>query len=94
MHEMLNNDTEAHLKGYFDNVAMPVDVFHLKSKHKESDVNCNMYCNPYRWRSYGHPKIIGASIFQQQNKPMAGLVDINQSYVRCRLIDIISPWTR
>ncbi|KDR70609.1 hypothetical protein GALMADRAFT_76032 [Galerina marginata CBS 339.88] len=49
MREMLNNDTDPHLKGYFDDIALPVDVFHFKCKHKESDVNCNMYCNPYRW---------------------------------------------
>ena len=26
--------------------ALPVDVFHMKSKHKESDDFCGQYCNP------------------------------------------------
>lgn len=47
--KMLANDIDPKLKGYFDNCAMPVDVFHFKSKHKESDVECNEYCNPYKW---------------------------------------------
>jgi hypothetical protein len=25
---------------------MPVDVFHFKSKHKESDTYCQKFCNP------------------------------------------------
>ncbi|KAL4257788.1 hypothetical protein AB1N83_013934 [Pleurotus pulmonarius] len=31
---------------HFANTGQPVDVFHFKSKHKESDVNCQRYCNP------------------------------------------------
>lgn len=34
---------------YFDNSALPVDVFHMKSKHKESDEFCGLHCNPARW---------------------------------------------
>ncbi|KAF8587176.1 hypothetical protein K439DRAFT_1614479 [Ramaria rubella] len=34
---------------YFENVALPVDVFHFKSKHKESDDFCGCYCNLARW---------------------------------------------
>ena len=34
---------------YFDNVALPVDVFHFKAKHKESDGFCGQFCNPARW---------------------------------------------
>ncbi|KAI0739265.1 hypothetical protein C8Q80DRAFT_1112653, partial [Daedaleopsis nitida] len=30
---------------YFDNCAMPVDPFHAKTKHKDSDVFCGQYCN-------------------------------------------------
>jgi hypothetical protein len=26
-----------------------VDVFHFKSKHKESDIDCGRNCNPYIW---------------------------------------------
>lgn len=31
---------------HFDRVALPVDVFHMKTKHKESDDHCNHDCNP------------------------------------------------
>jgi hypothetical protein len=30
-------------------VALPVDVFHFKSKHKESDEFCGSHCNPILW---------------------------------------------
>ncbi|EPQ54160.1 hypothetical protein GLOTRDRAFT_44279 [Gloeophyllum trabeum ATCC 11539] len=45
---MLANDPED-LQKYFEYCAMPVDVFHFKSKHRESDIACNAYCNPYIW---------------------------------------------
>jgi len=28
---------------------MPVDVFHFKSKHKETDDFCRKHCNPAKW---------------------------------------------
>lgn len=31
---------------HFDRCAMPVDVFHMKTKHKESHEVCNRWCNP------------------------------------------------
>lgn len=31
---------------HFQRCALPVDVFHMKSKHKESDDFCNRWCNP------------------------------------------------
>ncbi|KAI0321281.1 hypothetical protein OF83DRAFT_1168620 [Amylostereum chailletii] len=31
---------------HFDGCAMPVDAFHMKTKHKESDDFCGQYCNP------------------------------------------------
>lgn len=34
---------------YFSGVAFPVDVFHFKTKHKESDEFCGRECNPARW---------------------------------------------
>ena len=46
---MLRNDPDPHFRDYFNNCAMPVDVFHFKSKHKESDVQCNADCNPAKW---------------------------------------------
>lgn len=47
---MLNNDEDEHLRTYFDRCALPVDVFHFKSKHKETDENCGRNCNPYIWK--------------------------------------------
>ncbi|KAK1234616.1 hypothetical protein PQX77_002180 [Marasmius sp. AFHP31] len=35
-------------ESHFDNVILPVDVFHFKSKHKDGDF-CNKHCNPTRW---------------------------------------------
>jgi len=46
---MLKNDTDDWLRTYFDDVALPVDVFHFKSKHKESNIECGQHCNPYIW---------------------------------------------
>lgn len=46
---MLKNDEDPHLRSYFDGVALPVDVFHFKSKHKETDIECGQNCNPYLW---------------------------------------------
>lgn len=31
---------------HFDNCALPVDVFHMKTKHKDSDRFCGENCNP------------------------------------------------
>ncbi|PPQ78706.1 hypothetical protein CVT24_002284 [Panaeolus cyanescens] len=46
---MLQNDPEE-LRTYFDECAMPVDVFHFKSKHKKGDIECNKHCNPANWK--------------------------------------------
>ena len=46
---MLRNDTDERLHTYFKNVALPVDIFHFKSKHKETDIECGRHCNPYIW---------------------------------------------
>ncbi|KAH9851669.1 hypothetical protein C2E23DRAFT_869110 [Lenzites betulinus] len=34
---------------FFARVALPVDVFHFKCKHKEGDIVCGTHCNPYIW---------------------------------------------
>lgn len=47
------HDNNCHVKAlidnmgdtHFDNCALPVDVFHMKLKHKESDNDCNCKCN-------------------------------------------------
>lgn len=46
---MLNNDS-VETRSYFDGCALPVDVFHFKSKHKISDIDCQQNCNPYIWK--------------------------------------------
>jgi hypothetical protein len=46
---MLKNDSDPYLQHYFDGCALPIDVFHFKCKHKESDIDCGRYCNPYIW---------------------------------------------
>ncbi|KAJ7125515.1 hypothetical protein C8R43DRAFT_1090555 [Mycena crocata] len=43
------NDPDEYLRTYFDSCALPVDVFHFKCKHKESDIECGLNCNPYSW---------------------------------------------
>lgn len=35
---------------YWDDVGLPVDVFHFKCKHSEGDVFCQAHCNPARFR--------------------------------------------
>ncbi|KAJ7116818.1 hypothetical protein C8R43DRAFT_902319 [Mycena crocata] len=34
---------------YFNDVGLPVDVFHFKCKHSEGDVFCQTHCNPARF---------------------------------------------
>lgn len=46
---MLHNDTNVCLQAHFDGVALLVDTFHFKSKHKELDLDCGQHCNPYIW---------------------------------------------
>ncbi|KAJ6448452.1 hypothetical protein C8R45DRAFT_850345 [Mycena sanguinolenta] len=46
---MLRNDADPRLANYFESCVLPVDVFHFKCKHKETDVDCGRNCNPYLW---------------------------------------------
>ncbi|KAI0360950.1 hypothetical protein OH77DRAFT_1392352 [Trametes cingulata] len=43
------NNSDSDTREYFADVALPVDVFHFKCKHKESDIVCGTHCNPYIW---------------------------------------------
>lgn len=45
---MLQNEDEE-TRRLFNDIALPVDVFHFKCKHKETDVVCGTHCNPYIW---------------------------------------------
>ncbi|KAJ3897148.1 hypothetical protein F5879DRAFT_1035081, partial [Lentinula edodes] len=48
-----NCQLQAHLLAqndeYFRGTMLPVDVFHFKSKHKQSDEFCQKHCNPSQW---------------------------------------------
>jgi hypothetical protein len=45
IYTMLQNEPEE-VRQRFINTIMPVDVFHFKCKHKETDTVCNEHCNP------------------------------------------------
>ncbi|KAK7038548.1 hypothetical protein R3P38DRAFT_2615722 [Favolaschia claudopus] len=47
--KMLRKDLDDTRRKFFEGVALPVDVFHFKCKHKEGDVDCGANCNPYGW---------------------------------------------
>jgi hypothetical protein len=47
--KMLRNDEDPSFRNYFEHCALPVDVFHFKCKHKETDEDCGRHCNPYIW---------------------------------------------
>ncbi|KAH7877019.1 uncharacterized protein C8R40DRAFT_1168942 [Lentinula edodes] len=48
-----NCHLQSHLQAqqdlFFRGTMLPVDVFHFKSKHKESDEFCQKHCNPLQW---------------------------------------------
>ncbi|KAJ7168262.1 hypothetical protein C8R43DRAFT_876677, partial [Mycena crocata] len=55
---------------YFDNVGLPVDVFHFKCKHTERDIFCQINCNPARFRELIGPDgkwIFNSSAAEQAN---------------------------
>jgi hypothetical protein len=53
---------------------MPVDVFHFKSKHKESDTYCQQFCNPAAFPELinGDNWRINTSICEQTNVWLGG----------------------
>ncbi|KAI0746250.1 hypothetical protein C8Q80DRAFT_1105775 [Daedaleopsis nitida] len=42
-------DSDDDTREFFSHCALPVDVFHFKCKHKETDTICGTHCNPYNW---------------------------------------------
>jgi hypothetical protein len=42
----LSLHVKAQGKHWWDSIGLPVDIFHFKSKHKETDQHCREYCNP------------------------------------------------
>jgi hypothetical protein len=72
---MLNKDGDT----YFENSGLPVDVFHFKSKHKVTDVDCNAFCNPARWSELMTPEgtwRFNSSSAEQANAWMGGYQSI------------------
>ncbi|KAJ3723383.1 hypothetical protein C8R42DRAFT_695872 [Lentinula raphanica] len=45
----LQSHLQAQGDSFFQGTMLPVDVFHFKSKHKESDEFCQKHCNPSQW---------------------------------------------
>ncbi|KAI0310443.1 hypothetical protein OF83DRAFT_1228775 [Amylostereum chailletii] len=44
--KLLKRIREAQEEAYFSHCKMPVDVFHMRTKHKDSDAFCGEHCNP------------------------------------------------
>ncbi|KAG6914438.1 hypothetical protein DXG01_017244 [Tephrocybe rancida] len=60
---------------FFDHVLLPVDVFHFKSKHKQSDEFCQRECNPAKWKELSDDKgnwVFNSSIAEQVNVWIGG----------------------
>ncbi|KDQ52939.1 hypothetical protein JAAARDRAFT_183569 [Jaapia argillacea MUCL 33604] len=76
---MLKADTDPVLRHYFDGCALPVDVFHFKCKHKESDTHCAQNCNPYDWEELRTPEgkwRFNSSAAEQANAWFGGFLAI------------------
>jgi len=83
---MIANDADLRLRHYFDGCAMPVDIFHFKSKHKEGDIWCGSKCNAYLWpelRTADGGWRFNSSIAEQTNVWIGGY----QSMVREMQVD-------
>jgi len=70
-----NRNLVAHLlatqDSYFDKVGLPVDVFHVKTKHKDGDLLSLTHCNPARFRKLIGPNnewIFNSSAAEQANR--------------------------
>ncbi|KAJ3500454.1 hypothetical protein NLJ89_g9787 [Agrocybe chaxingu] len=65
---------KANHETHFENTGQPVDVFHFKSKHKESDTHCQTYCNPAAFPELidGDKWRVNTSICEQSNVWLGG----------------------
>ncbi|TFK58755.1 hypothetical protein BDN72DRAFT_906439 [Pluteus cervinus] len=86
-----NCGTQKHLNKhndtYFKDVIMPVDVFHFKSKHKESDDFCGKHCNPALWPELTDSEgnwVFNSSAAEQVNVWMGGFLPIVHEMVAHR----------
>ena len=56
-------------------MALPVDPFHHKSKHKQSDIECQLHCNPAQFPELLRPDgawVFNTSIAEQTNVWLGG----------------------
>ncbi|KAL1937523.1 hypothetical protein VTO73DRAFT_13109 [Trametes versicolor] len=63
---------------YFSNTGLPVDVFHFKTKHRESDTECQQYCNPAAFPDLvdGDKWQVNSSICEETNAWFGGYLSI------------------
>lgn len=64
---------------YFENCALPVDVFHYEGKHKKTDVWCTQNCNPMLWPELRTPEgqwRFNSSVAEQTNAWLGGFLPI------------------
>ncbi|KAG6835179.1 hypothetical protein H0H93_004238 [Arthromyces matolae] len=60
---------------YFDHILLPVDVFHFKTKHKETDTFCQEECNPAKFQELLDEEenwIFNSSVAEQVNVWLGG----------------------
>ena len=59
---------------HFEDTAMPVDVFHFRTKHKSTDTHCQMFCNPAAFPELMKDGkwVFNTSICEQTNVWLAG----------------------
>ncbi|KAH6907643.1 hypothetical protein BKA70DRAFT_1104746 [Coprinopsis sp. MPI-PUGE-AT-0042] len=86
-----NCQLDKHLKAigdlHFAKTGRPVDVFHFNCKHKESDIHCQMYCNPAAFAELidenGH-WVFNTSICEQTNVWLNGFLSILRDMEKTR----------
>src|SRR3977135_1628959 len=64
---------------YFENCALPVDVFHYKYKHKKTDTWCTQNCNPALWAELITAQgtwLFNSSAAEQMNAWFGGFLSI------------------
>lgn len=87
MPDVIFYDNNCHLQShlnaqgetFFSDVILPVDVFHFKSKHKETDEFCQKHCNPALWPELVDADgkwIFNSSIAEQVNVWIGGYLAI------------------
>ncbi|KZP25675.1 hypothetical protein FIBSPDRAFT_733502 [Athelia psychrophila] len=72
---------------FFRRVILAVDVFHFKSKHKESDVFCQKHCNPALWKELYDEDgswVFNSSAAEQANVWMGGYLCMTREMLQHR----------